>query len=59
MIDLKEQACAHALHLLTLLEDIDDEEFIDTICCAVSSNDTYTLEELQGELACSDEEYDD
>lgn len=58
MNELKERACACALDLLTLLEDINDEEFIDTICCAVSSNDSYTLGEIQGDLACLSEEDD-
>lgn len=56
MNELKERACACALDLLALLEEINDEEFIDTICCAVNGNDSYTLGEIQGELACLDEE---
>lgn len=55
MKELKESACSLALRLLSVLENIDDEEFIDNICFCISSNDDYTVKEIRNELFSSEE----
>lgn len=52
---LKEQACGYAMSLLDTLEYIMDEEFVDAICLAISSNDSFMLREIQEEICDVDE----
>lgn len=46
---MKEQICDKAYELIQLLNQIDDEEFIDNIIDCIRYNDDYTLSEIREE----------
>lgn len=44
--ELKEVACNAAYQLISALDQIRDDDFVDNVLCAVSSNDQIALAEL-------------
>lgn len=55
-IDLKKEICIEVSHVLSLLSEIYDEDFIETVTNAICNNDAMQIDAMIFELMCTDNE---